>query len=70
MKGADGPFGTNPSRQMRSKIEGAEFGPTGAEDRALAQRNTTKLAFHQTQGMLHRAIAFQASMAKRICGGV
>lgn len=30
----------------------------------------TKLAFHQTHGIVPRAIAFQASMAKRICARV
>ena len=33
-------------------------------------RNSTRLDFHQTQGMLSRAMAFQASMAKRISPGV
>ena len=47
------------------------------EPQALAKKatirthlNTTRLAFHQTQGMLPRAMAFQANIAKRIWAGV
>jgi hypothetical protein len=32
--------------------------------------HAAKLAFHHTQGMLNNAMAFQASMAKRIWRGV